>query len=145
MAHFHIEGLPPYDGDHKIELEAFTNRELHLIKEISGVRAAELEASFNAGDNDLVVAFAVIALQRAGLTVDRDRIWDAPVGAIKFVADQDGQSPPVPASTGNGAEHSASSGPSSRTAGDHQESGQSPIGSPSSETTAPSDPVTSAT
>jgi len=96
MAHFHIKGLhPQYDGDHPIQLDDLTNRELHTIKKISGVRAAELQDSFVAGDNDLIVAFAIIALQRAGLVVSEDVIWDAPVGAIEFVADVEEEDSPL--------------------------------------------------
>ena len=46
----------------------FTNRELHLIKQIAGVRAGELFDAMEVGDNDLVVALAHIAVKRAGRT-----------------------------------------------------------------------------
>jgi hypothetical protein len=94
LPHFHIEGLPPYDGDYEIDLASFTHRELHTIKRVTskdgspGVRAGEMEDAFAAGDTDLVVAFCLVALQRANLSVDENRLWDAPVGAISLVADE---------------------------------------------------------
>lgn len=143
--HFHIEGLPPYDGDHPIDLERFTNRELHLIKEMSGVRANELTESFQAGDNDLIVAFCAIALQRAGLTVDRDRLWDAEVGKIDLVVEDDAGPPARQPESGDGdTAKPASSGKSSRTDGGHLASVPSPTGTPGSGTGSGSVPATSA-
>ena len=127
MAHFLIEGLPPYDGTYEIEFDTFTNRELHTIKTLAGVRAGELEEAADAGDTDLVVAFAVIALQRAGLKVDPEAIWNADVGQITLVDEEVEQLPPPKGE--NKSEPNGSSGVFSPTAGDEQVNGQSPIGS----------------
>ena len=78
--HIHIENLHPYNGDWPLEIETVTNRELHMIKEISGVRANELQDALEAWDNDIVVAFAEIALRRAGLKVEREYAHGVPSG-----------------------------------------------------------------
>ena len=140
--HFHIEGLRPYDGDHPIDLETFTNRELHTIKEMSGVRAAELDEAFRAGDNDLVVAFCVIALKRAGFQVDHNALWDAPIGAIQFVVEDDA-SPPDETNSEGGTDKPSASGEPSDPDGASRANGLSPTGSPSSATGSDSALVTS--
>lgn len=152
MAHFHIEGLAPYDGDWPADLTRFTNREFHTIKEMSGVRAGELDEAFKKGDNDVLVAFTVIMLERAGKQVNRDVIWDAPAGTVTLVPDAEdveesppAQPPPEPGGKADGAEKNGSSGVPSRIAGeDLQASLQSSTGSPDSDTTSPSVPATSA-
>lgn len=58
-----------------------TNREIHRIKVMTGVRYGEMLDAFKAGDNDLNVAFAAILLQRRGKRVDDDVLWDAPAGS----------------------------------------------------------------
>ncbi len=96
-----------YDGEWEIDVSYFTNRELHLIKRLTGVRAAELEAAFAAGDNDLVVAMAAIALQRNGKPLHEDVLWDARAGTITFVggddADPPAEAPPSETGSADGA------------------------------------------
>lgn len=135
MTHFHIEGLPPFDGDYPCDLTYFTNKELHTIKTLSGVRAGEMEEALAAEDNDLIVAFCVIALERAGKTMTRDAtdvIWNAPIGKITFVAEEDEESPPgeaPPSETSeSGAGKNGSSGHGSSNGGDLPESDRSPTG-----------------
>jgi hypothetical protein len=90
MIRLTLEGLLHLDGTYDLDLigSPLTNRELHWIKEIAGVRLGEFEAAADAGDNDLLVAFSVIALSRAG-KVQRnqvaqvtDYLWDADGGKI---------------------------------------------------------------
>jgi hypothetical protein len=81
-----IEGIPPYDGEYPLDVSYFTNRELNIIKRLSGVRAGEIEEALRAGDNDLFVALAVIALRRHGVSVVEDAIWDAETGKLSFIA-----------------------------------------------------------
>lgn len=136
MLRFKIENLHPYNGEHPLELEqGFTNRELHTIKEVAGVRANEVEEAFNAGDNDILVALAVIALRRAGLPIHMDTIWDAPAGAIKVLADtEDDAGPPdltPPADSGSGNEKQTSSGNGSSKPSDPPVTLPSPTGTPS--------------
>lgn len=87
MAIIRIEGVPPWDGDYPLDVAYFTNRELHLIKQIADVRAGELQDEFARGNNDLVVAIAVIASARNGKTIPVDDLWDAPAGKITLEED----------------------------------------------------------
>lgn len=93
-----IKGIPPYDGEYPITFDVLSMEELHTIKRISGVRAGEIREAIKAGDSDLVVAFAVIAMERAGKTVDEDVLWKSKGGAIDVAVakrPKDGeQSPP---------------------------------------------------
>jgi hypothetical protein len=76
-----IEGIPAYNGEYPLDSSYFTNRELNLIKTVSGVRAGELGEAFGAGDNDLMVALAAIAIWRAkGEKPNIDALWDAEAG-----------------------------------------------------------------
>ena len=78
-----IEGVPPYDGTHEFEdFTSFTNRELHRIKKQTGIRVGEFAEALEAGDNDLLVALATVILERTGIKVDDDILWDADAGAI---------------------------------------------------------------
>jgi hypothetical protein len=144
-----IEGVPPYDGDYNLDIAAFTGTELHTIKEISGVRAGELQEGLQAGDYDLVVAFTVIVLQRAGRDVDPAEIMAATVGAItvdlqteiEVVDERPPASPGPNGMTGGepngsgGAESKSSlsetSGSPSTDAGDQPANRPEAIGSPS--------------
>lgn len=73
----------------------FTNRELHTIKKVAGVRAGEMQAAMEAGDNDLTIAMALIAVQRTGAARPTlDELWDLPVDAISVDA---GEEDPTPA------------------------------------------------
>src|SRR3954469_25042893 len=77
-----VAGIAGLDGSYDLDLGKFQNEELHTIKKITGVRAGELEDAIQAGDNDLMVAFAGIALRRAGRQVDASHLWKADVGSI---------------------------------------------------------------
>jgi hypothetical protein len=96
MAHIKIEGVPPWDGDYPLDLDWFTNRELHLIKQIADVRAGELSDEFARGNNDLIVAVTVIAARRNGKDIPVDDIWDAPVGKITLEMDEAAEDEAVP-------------------------------------------------
>ena len=80
MATIVLKGTP-YDGSYELG-EGFTMGELHTIKRVAGVRGAELEDAFASGDTDLIVAFYIIALQRAGATPDEKTLWDSQAGNI---------------------------------------------------------------
>lgn len=146
--HFKIEGLhPALDGDYPFDVETLNNRDLHTIKEISGVRAAELEESFKAGDNDLTVAFCGIALQKAGKTFSWDAIWNAKFGMIQFVVDDEAEDPlaEAPETPADKSESKPTSGDSSAHDSGQNQNGQSFTGIPDSGTGSDSDLVTSAT
>jgi hypothetical protein len=112
-----IEKLPPYDGSYPIDVTGFTGRQLHLIKSISGVRAGEILDALQAGDYDLVVAFTVIVLQRAGKSVNPDDILDAEVGAITVKMDDAEVVERPPTSPPTSGDESSSGGPSNSSAG----------------------------
>lgn len=114
-----ISGVAPHvDGDYELDLASFTNRELHRIKQISGVRGAEVIDAVFAGDAAFACAVAAIVCQRAGKRVSEDFFLDAPGGVVHFdfpaLAEDDGDPPTsVPrkrgtkkSSSGSGSESS---------------------------------------
>lgn len=111
------------DGEYEIDLGRFTNAELRLIKRESGVRAGEIEEAFRAMDNDLLVCFGIIALQRAGRLVDQEALWEADAGNISLDLsdlEEDDDSPPAqePASNASESGPIASSSQSSSDSGE---------------------------
>lgn len=151
-----VKGLGKLDGEYEVDAEKFTNRDLHTIKQIAGVRAGELEEAWASIDNDLLVAFTVVALRKQGFTVDNDvleAIWDADLGSLTFVAGDEEETdagPPSQTPSGPGVDASDSANPTrsgadSRNGGDPQVKHPSPTGSPSSDTTAASRLETSRT
>jgi hypothetical protein len=79
----------------------FTNRELHAIKQITGVRAGEMQDALEAGDSDMIVALAHIAVRRSGANrPSLDDLWDLEAGAIDMTLpedEEDGADPTEPA------------------------------------------------
>lgn len=115
-----IEGLRPHDGEYELDISRFTMRELHTIKRIAGIRAGEIADALKATDTDVVVALAVVALNRAGKDPDEDRLWDSQTGMIKLVFEESDESPPEeePAETGSTSSSRTNGGESSsRTSG----------------------------
>lgn len=104
MMVFQIRGIPPYDGEYTLN-GGLKADELRLIKRVSGVRGGEIEAALEAGDYDVVVALAMIAVQRAR---PDDRVRQEPfdkseIGAIDVVGDEaDDALPPANESDGAG-------------------------------------------
>ncbi len=102
-----IRETPGLDGEYEADFDigALTNRELRVIKKISGVTAGKLGEALKDGDNDLLVAYSVVFLTRAGKDPEMAEVllWDAPVGALEFdMTDEEDVEedvrPPVPAS-----------------------------------------------
>ena len=144
-----ITETPGLDGEYEAEFDigALTNRELRVIKKISGVTAGKLGEALRDGDNDLLIAYAVVFLTRAGKDPDMAEtlLWDAPVGALQFdmaeeedAVDPDDVRPPV-SQTANGSgkeldaigrltEPAGSSGETSSGSSGRQENDQNPIG-----------------
>lgn len=93
-----ISGILGIEGSWDLDVgnQPLTNGELHTIKKISGIRAGEIEEAFSAGDNDLMVSLASIALTRAGKPVPIHVLWDAPAGSSIVFTDDD----PEPAGEG---------------------------------------------
>jgi hypothetical protein len=137
MVKMTITGVFGADGEYEFDPSFFTNRELHRIKTVAGVRAGELSEAIAAGDSDLVVALAMIALARNGRQVPEDALWDAEAGKISLKpieeeAPAGGAVPPEsePAASVNGSESSGLSGPTSSVTGVPLVSVPSPTGSP---------------
>lgn len=125
-----IVGIEPYDGEYEFDLN-FTLRELHTIKRVSGVREGELLEAIQAGDSDLVVAFATVALQRVGQYVDEDLFWDAPPTAKLTLVTEDDAGPPdlsTPSGPGSNGESTPSSGAPSDSGSENPGSDPSPTG-----------------
>lgn len=75
----------------------FTNRELHIVKQVSGVRAGEVWDAMEAGDNDVLVALAHIAVRRTGAPrPSLDELWDLPAGGIEIVEPDEAEDPTTP-------------------------------------------------
>lgn len=98
-----------YAGEYDFDIDEvpLTNREWQWVKKISGYVPLTIEEGWRGGDPDVFVAFAVVALVRAGkvekadaLTV-ADKLMDAPFdgAAIMVVGDpakeEDEQNPPT--------------------------------------------------
>ncbi len=142
MAKIIIERIPGYNGEYEIDLSYLTNKDLHTVKRIAGVRAGEIQAALDAEDNDLAVAFTVIALERNGKAVHEDVLWNAQLGCITLQGDEveqeDDALPPAsrPEDDASVSEKKLSSGPDSSAGSDPQENGQSRTGLQPSELSA---------
>jgi len=123
-----IEGVQAgYDGEYDVDLGYFTNRELHTIKRLTGLRVGELDEAMRTGDSDVLVAFCVLALQRHGKPVDEDALWDAQAGSITIVVGEEEALPPPVALLSNETPTTSSATPSS--SGDDSTSDSDPPGS----------------
>jgi hypothetical protein len=133
MPQIKIEGVPPYDGEYELDMN-FTNRDLHTIKQVAGVRAGDLNDALEHQDLDLVVALAVNVLRRAGKPIDMDVLWDSEAGKITLAADEADAVPPPQQKNEPDAkpsEPTVSSGMSGNGTGDyHQVSSPSVTGLP---------------
>jgi hypothetical protein len=61
-----ITGVPPFDGEYVFDVGQLNGHEYHLIKQVSGVRANELDEAIFAGDAGVHIALAAIAIQQKG-------------------------------------------------------------------------------
>jgi hypothetical protein len=123
-----IEGAPPFDGTYEVDMDRpFNGRELHVVKELANVRLGEIDEALDAGDYDLLLAFAAIALTRAGkvpkeqtIRVARDVLMEAEGGAIGItrVPEADAGPPEQPPTSSTSSESSPSSSPDSNGTGD---------------------------
>jgi hypothetical protein len=108
-----IDSLYNLDGEYDIDL-VFTHRDFRDIKKIAGVRANEVMDALNAGDMDIIVALAAIALRRSGKPFDVEQLWDAEAGHIVLdFSDQEVDAGPPPiGSDGSEPESNGDSSPS---------------------------------
>ncbi len=106
-----IKDVPGLDGEYELDL-AFTHRDFRTIKQLTGVRANEVMDALEAGDLDIIVAIAEIALQRAGKQHSVEQLWDAQAGSLVLdVEDMEAEaSPPPSADVPRNEEDSPSSG-----------------------------------
>ena len=94
MANLTVQGLGSLDGSYEFDDSRFTMGDFRTIKRIAGVRAGELTDALAAGDTDLMVAIAVIALERNGKHGAEDVLWTADVGQISLTLGDGDASPP---------------------------------------------------
>lgn len=117
-----IDGCGYLDGEYPLDLN-FTHRDFREIKQISGMRANEVQGALEAGDLDVVVAIAAISMRKANKRYELDDLWDTSAGAISLEMDEEVEEVPLttppPSSKNEGGESSDSpktpSGPSSST------------------------------
>lgn len=123
MAKVVIESDDVWNGEYELDLSFFTNRELHIIKKETGIRGGELYESFDAGDTDLLVALAMIAIRRSGKgNPDAEALWELPTGKITLdVTDEGDAGPPAEAPSESSENAGASSSASSESGESSQE------------------------
>lgn len=68
--------------------EKLTRREWRTLKQVSGVRPLELRAALAALDQDVLIAFSMIGLERAGRPVMEDVFLDASGDARIVLVDE---------------------------------------------------------
>ncbi len=144
-----IVTIPSLEGTYEFEdFSSFTNRELHRIKKMTGIRLGEFQEALEAGDNDLLVALSALILEREGKPVDDDVLWDAEAGALVFdfseVANPTQGSTPsnVTSETGSTNSEPPVSGSDTETPSANPENGQSLTGHQDLPRSVISDPVT---
>jgi hypothetical protein len=112
------------DGEYECQLDDLTNRELHFVRQTSGIAPAGIIGGLLSEDAGITVALASVVLEREGKAVDVEALWDAQHGDIMFDFSRDGDDevpPGQPPSGGNDPDNdggtsgaSASSGAGSR-------------------------------
>ena len=121
-----IDGIHGFDGTYEMSDDiGWTNRELHIIKRISGVRAGEIVEALQAGDNDVIVAIAVIAVRQSGKDWQAFEtvVWESESGSIIVPDKEDDDAvpsipSPPPADSGGSEAKPESSGLGSSGDGD---------------------------
>lgn len=143
-----IEGVHPLlDGEYDIVLP-FKAKELNWVKRISGLRPREFAEAYEKGDYDLTVAWAVVALHRAGKIASTHPwesqealgLMDADAGKISVTSFEEeadagppGMKPDVDDARPSDDEKTPSSGNGSRGSSDSPATIPHPSGSPTSE------------
>lgn len=155
MADKIVIAVRPFNGSYEFEVEeqVFTSLEWRWIKKISGYLPMTLNDGWAGRDPDLFVAFAVIAMARAGkigrdeALIVADLLAEAPFDgvSIQFVGDEaeaDASPPDEPSATTSSTENGGKTGSTSS-----DPSGSRPrlIGAPDSEKSYTSDRATSLT
>lgn len=118
LNHLVIEGCPPWDGSYELPDFSFTNRELHRIKTISGIRGGELVDALASEDAAVFVALATVVVERTGQRLDPDDFWDTQRTSIRLELGG-GEGPPAQSpSEDETPESNASSGTFSESGGE---------------------------
>lgn len=102
MAKIVIKNQPGLDGSYDLELGTWDFDEFRIIKKEAGVRAGEIEEAMRAGDSNLIVAYAIIALKRAGRDVVPERLWKANIEDIEFDTTDEPEFEETPLVNGSG-------------------------------------------
>lgn len=99
------------DGEYECQLDDLTNREFHLIRQMSGIAPTGVVGGLLSGDVGLVVALATVVLERQGKTVNVEALWDAQHGSLvfDFASEDDAVPPEQPPSGGNDSENNGES------------------------------------
>lgn len=106
-----IKDVLGLDGEYEFDFN-FTHRDFRTIKQVANVRANEVEEALAAGDLDIIVAIAEIALGRNGVPHSLEQLWDSPAGSITLdVTDlEEAEDPPLPEDEPSSADERPSSG-----------------------------------
>ncbi len=145
MPSIKITGVPGLDGEYPLDL-TFTHRDFRTIKQVAGVRANEVMDAINAGDLDIIVALAEIAMRRAGKSHSIEDLWDSEAGSVVLDVEEEEASPPTQPVVENGNEPSSKpSGEDSSSFTEHSPETSSPLSSGTPEPVSISDPETSTT
>lgn len=130
-----IEGVNPLiDGEYPLDPADFSNRDVHDVNRIAGVLPVDFEEQFAKRNVALMVAFAVIALRRAGKPHSgeaEEALWDAKTGRITLIGEgADALPPEEETPNGSGVEQSKSTVSSGNSSSDGRE--DLPVPDPSS-------------
>lgn len=136
-----IADVPPYDGEYDIDIGTLTNRELHTIKKVTGLRGGELAEGLVTLDTDVFLGIAYVALERHGHKPLAEVLYEATIGKIRLELGYDEVPPSMPQEKPNGksdlpSEQNESSGGDLKDDSDSPESSPSPTGLRRSVTTA---------
>jgi hypothetical protein len=121
---FVISGIDGFDGEYPIDIGSFTMRELNIIKRVSGLRAGEIEDALKAGDSDLLVAIATLAVRREGKNWEQFELlaWESDSANFVLVVPEEDDAdvppsvlPPPLDEPGNSNESQTTSGDDSET------------------------------
>jgi hypothetical protein len=98
---FTVKDVLALDGEYELDWEKVNGHDLHLIKKLSGVRANELSDAIDAGDWDVHVACALIAMRKAGHAHADDpgavdALMAAPMRCIQIRPKANGDQPDPP-------------------------------------------------
>ena len=91
-----ITGTAPYDGEYDVQFDRLTNGQIRTIKRLSGYTPVEYVTAGERGDNDFLVAIAVVAVEgsKRHPIVDEKAFWNAEAGGITIDLEEAEESPP---------------------------------------------------